>query len=251
MKKIILLSLALFITQCATLGGTYEKEKVQKIKKIAVVGFTFDAPLETSDHLMSKLMGNEKDSGPGLMGSFKDEHAQKETANSKAVYENLVAGLKKVGWQIKSASEVRSSNAVANFYNKPIKIGMYPLEKGSGRYEKEGIPQYAHLSSMIGKGEFSKMAKDLGVDAIAAVHVKSQGSSSIPFVTNINHEASITMQIFDSNSDSLIMLFTSNGKKVKGSTKTKMGKEFEEDIQKGALASIDQFILDLKDRLKD
>lgn len=251
MKKIILFTMALFTTHCATLGGTYEKEKVQKIKKIAVVGFSFDAPLETSDNLMSKLMGNEKDSGPGLMGSFKDEHAQKESANSKAAYEHVVSSLKKVGWQIKSDSDVRSSSVVSTFYKKPIKIGMFPLEKGSGRFEKEGIPQYAHVGSLIGKGELAKMAKDLGVDAVAAVYVKSQGSSSIPFVTNINHSASITIQIFDPVSDSVIMLFSSNGKEIKGTTKTKMGKDFEADIQKGALASIDQFVLDIKERLKD
>jgi hypothetical protein len=101
MKTLVVLFMFIFITGCASLGGTYDKEKVQKVKKIALIGFSYDAPLETGDHMVSALMGNEQSSGPGMMAGQKWEKILPETPYSKEVYDQLVAGLKKDGRQEK------------------------------------------------------------------------------------------------------------------------------------------------------
>jgi hypothetical protein len=250
-KNIFILSSALLVVQCASLGGTFEKEKVLKVKSVAIVGFTYDAPLETAKHLGSMLMGNEKSSGPDLMQNTKNEFAQKETETTRKVFDAISTSLKKNGWSVRSASDTQSSAPVKEFYNKSIKVGFHPLAKGNGRYEKEGLPQYAHVSSLIDKKEFQKFAKALNVDAIVAVSVQSEATQSIPFVTKINHRADIMLRVFDPTSDQLIMLFNSSGKEVGGHTKTKMGKDFEADIEAGALASVEQFAIDLREKLKN
>lgn len=252
MKKIsVVLVSFLFITQCVSLGGTYEKEKVQKIKKIAVVGFSYDAPLETSSHMMSALSGKEKSAGPGLMAGQKNTYSEKETAASKEAYDHLVRNLKKTGWQVKSASDVKNSPSVKAFYSKSVKFGLLPLSQGEARYERDGVPEYVHVASLAGKQQFAKMAKELGVDAVAVAYVRATSSQTVPLISTIHHAATVTFQIFDPAADDLIMLFTSNGKEVEGQTKTKMGKEFEASVQKGALASIDQFAVDLKARIQN
>lgn len=250
-NNLVLIGLLLFITQCASLGGTYEKEKIQKIRKIAIVGFSYDMPLETGDHMMSALMGKEKSVGPGMMAGQKMETASNETPASRQVYDQLVANLKKTGWQVRNAEDVKNSPSVKAFYNKNVKIGYLPLAQGDGRFERDGIPQYVHVASLKGKNEFAKMAKDLGVDAVAVVYVQAKGSQTIPFVTTLKHSASFIFQIFDPNTDSLAMLYTNDGKEVEGLTKTKLGKDFETSVQKGTLASVDKFGDDLKKRLKD
>lgn len=252
MKNLILiLGSFLFITQCASLGGRYDKEKVEKVRKIAIVGFSYDAPLETSDHLMSALSGKEHSAGPGLMAGQKAEHAEDETPESKAVYDHLALSLKKVGWRVKSAAEVKAAPSVKAYFNKAVKMGFLPLQQGHGRFEREGIPQYAHVAGLAGKQEFKKMAQDLGVDAVAVAYVQAKGSQSIPLVTKINHSAAVTIQVFDPTADELILLFSSNGKEIEGTTKTKIGQEFTAGVKKGSLASIDQFAEDLSARLKN
>lgn len=187
MKKALLLStVILFISGCASLGGTYEKEKVQKIKKIAVIGFSYDAPLETSDHVLSALSGNEKSSGPGMMEGQKWEKILPETSYSKEVYDQLTAELKKSGWKVSSAADVKKSPSVTAYYNKSVKVGYLPLEKGDGRYERSGIPQYVNAASLAGKQEFAKIAKELGVDAVAIAYVHAKGSQSIPMLSTIH-----------------------------------------------------------------
>lgn len=250
-KSIFLLGAFLFIAQCATLGGTYEKEKVAKIKKIAIIGFSYDAPLETSGHMLSALKGQEHSAGPGMMAGSKMERVDKETPASKEVYDRLATNLKKTGWTVKAASDVKNSPSLKAFYNKNIKIGMLPLDQGDGRYERDGIPQYHHVASLAGDKEFAKIAKELGVDAVAVAYVRATGSQTIPFVSTISHKATVTMQIFDPAADEIIMNFSSNGKEVEGTTKTKIGKDFEAGVQKGTMASIDQFAVDLQERMKN
>lgn len=249
--KIVLFCSFLSLTNCASLGGKYDKEKVGKIRSIAIVGFTYDAPLETSGHIMSALMGNEKKFGSGGPLDSKMDRTEGESATAKKVYDEVVANLSKAGWKVKSAEEVQASPAVKAFYAKSVKIGMLPLQSGDGRYERAGIPQYHHVASLAGKGEFAKMAKDLRVDGVAVVYVASKGSQTIPMVSKISHFATTSIQIFDPISDDLIMLSSSNGKEIGGNTKTKIGKDFLADVEKGALASIDQFGQDFRNRLKN
>jgi hypothetical protein len=250
MKTLVVLFMFIFITGCASLGGTYDKEKVQKVKKIALIGFSYDAPLETGDHMVSALMGNEQSSGPGMMAGQKWEKILPETPYSKEVYDQLVAGLKKDGWQVKPADVVRNSPSLKAFYNKSVKVGYLPLEKGDGRFERTGIPQYIHAASLAGKQEFAKIAKELGVDAVASAYVHAKGSQSIPLISTIHHSSTTMFQIYDPVTDTLIMNFVSNGPDVEGKTKTKIGKDFEEAQHKGTLAGVDKFSDDLGKKLK-
>jgi hypothetical protein len=249
-KSLILLGLSLFITQCASLGGTYDKEKVGKIKKVAIVGFSYDAPLDTGDHMLSALSGKEDDVGPGLMGAGKMETAQKETPASKEVYDRLAASLKTVGWAAKPAADVKKAPSVKAFYNKAVKVGFFPLAKGESRYERDGLPQFIHVSSLAGKQEFAKMAKELGVDAIVVAYVHAKASTSIPMVTKLNHNADTMIQVFDPTTDAMIMNFSSRGEDIEGTTKTKIGKDFLAGVQKGTLAAVDKFGTDLQAKLK-
>ena len=249
-KALLLLTVPLFLARCASLGGTYEKEKVQQIKKIAVIGFSYDAPLETSEHLLSALSGDENSMGPGMMGGQKMEKTLPETPYSKEVYDQFVASLKRAGWQAKSASEVRKSPSLKVFYDKPVKIGYLPLTKGDGRYEREGIPQFVHAAGVAGKQQFTQMAKELGVDTVAVVYVHAKGSQTIPMMSTIHHSASVTLQIFDPATDSQIMNFSSDGPEVAGQTKSKIGKEFTDGVQKGTLAGLDKFSQDLHKKLQ-
>jgi hypothetical protein len=246
----MLLIVPLFLARCASMSGTYEKEKVQQINKIAVIGFSYDAPLETSDHLLSALSGDEHSMGPGMMGGQKMEKTLPETTYSKEVYDQFVTSLKSAGWQVKSASEVRKSPSLKAFYDKAVKIGYLPLTKGDGRYEREGIPQFVHAAGLAGKQQFTQMAQELGVDAVAVVYVHAKGSQTIPMISKIHHSASVMLQIFDPTTDSQIMNFSSDGPEVEGQTKTKIGKEFTDDVQKGTLAGLDKFSQDLNKKLK-
>lgn len=250
-RKAILSVSFLSLTHCASLGGKYDKEKVEKIRAVAIVGFTYDAPLETSDHIMGTLMGKEKTMGGGAIMGSKTDRIEGETPTSLKVYNELVDSLKKTGWKVKSPEEVLASASVKEYYGRRVKHGMLPLEQGVGRYERKGIPQSHHVASAIGKGDFAKLARDLNVDAIVAVYVISRGTQTVPMFTKINHSASVMIQIFDPVSDDLIMLSSSNGKEVGGSTKTKIGKDFLADVEKGALASVGQFGDDFSKRLKN
>jgi hypothetical protein len=245
----LLTLLAPLLLHCASLG-TFEKAKVEKIKRIAIVGFTYDAPLETSDHIGSALMGKEQSAGPGLMKGMKNEFTSGETPISKAAYDHLATVLKQEGWQVRSAADVQASPTLSAFYNKSVKVGYLPLQQGEARYEREKIPQFPHAASLAGKGEFAKIAQELKVDALAIVYVHAKGSASIPFVSKISHSADVMMNIFDPTEDKMIMNFSSGGKEVDGTTRTKIGKDFLADMQKGTLASIDQFGVDLKKRLQ-
>jgi hypothetical protein len=250
-SKIFLVSILWSITQCGSLqiGGKYDKEKVARVKSIAVVGFTADAPLDTGSHMASALLGKEE-TAPGTMHT-KMGNGEGESGYSIVVYDDVVKSLQKVGWKVKNATEVQSAPSIKAFNARSVKMGYLPQATGTGRFERFGIPQYAHAAALAGKGELTKFAKDLGVNAVAVVYVQAKGSQSIPLVTKINHSASVMIQIYDPTTEEMIMNFASNGEEIQGTTKTKIGKDFLDDVQKGTVASIAKFQTDLSKRLKE
>lgn len=251
LSRIFLISALWTITNCGSLqiGGKFDKEKVSKVRSIAIVGFSADAPLDTGAHLASALLGKEE-SPSGTMQT-KMGNGEGESSYSIEVYDDVVKSLRKVGWNVKTATEVQSSPSIKSFNSRSVKVGYLPQSTGTGRFERYGIPQFAHAAALAGKGELTKFARDLGVNAVAVVYVQAKASQSIPLVTKINHSSSVMIQIYDPTTEEMIMNFASNGEEVQGTTKTKIGKDFLADVEKGTVASIGKFQTDLGKRLKE
>ena len=213
MKNIFLLSLV-----CTALAAcaTFDKEAVSKVKKVAIVGYTFDYNMSTSKQIGSSLMGGEKSVGSGTgMNMGKIVNKIKQTPVSKSAYNHIAKELKKTGWQVLPGNKVRQSPTLKAFYNKKVKMGMWPLKQGKERYRREGIPQNHFLAGRRGEGELAKIAKELGVDALVFVYAETDIGNPLGILGPPKYSAKIMLDLMDKQGEKYIMRTSVNGDQVK------------------------------------
>lgn len=215
--KLVLGILVLALTGCGSMGGKFDKEKVQTVKSIAIVGYTLDYKMGAGDTLKSAVLGGEKTDG--MAGKMNQR--SEETALSKATFDQVAKALGGMHWRVLDADRTASSSTLKEFNARSVKIGFLPLQQRHARQERNGIPMYHHVASLAAKEpeQMKAIAKELGVDALAIVYVNTEfgtGFSVGPFgVGTYEYKSNIILDIYDSRSSELIGKVIVDGEGVK------------------------------------
>ena len=193
MKIITVFALAL-TTGCSSM--VVKNPEIQKVKRVAVVGFTLDYSLPLAGRFKSVLMGNESKIGMSKAGA----HATTKPIAHKA-YSTFVQDLKASGWRVLSKDKTLSSPTLNAFYNKKIKKGYLPLQSFKERYKVEGMPQYHYIQALKKTPKLQKIAKELGVDALVFVYFNTSINSFLSLgpikIGPVHYRSQMMVDVYD------------------------------------------------------
>lgn len=220
MKKIILISL--FLGACAGFGDKVDP-KIKSIKKIAIVGYTFDqARANNSSNIVGRLLSaNDDNEGMGSLGNpnatvfLESKHVDMAyTGISKILSE-------KFGYKLASRSKVRKNKIVRKIIEDSksgIQVGVFPLAKNSERYSAYKLPQTYQIKS-LSEEKKAELQKSLGVDAIAFVYTSihlSRTSIMGLGVGDMSSKSGISLQIYSGNDNDYLLTLNASGEEVSG-----------------------------------
>jgi hypothetical protein len=210
MKRKNLLSLfsfvaiAAFVTACSTMKA--EPEKVQTVKRVAIIGYSLQQEMPPS--LMTAVFDtvmHKQDNGPHLMGNAE------ASPHANVIYKNLSETLqKRMHWQVVDLNTVVANSDYAEifkdestgFHNRP------PAGKRDVTYGIEGLMD-GWQGWRIDQAQKQKLIADLGVDAIAvaSVHVTLNaggGLKKLVGAADLYPQATLEFYVYDGKSDTPI-----------------------------------------------
>lgn len=231
MKKIylilMLLSFSFYIASCGSMGKKIEKERIAKVKRVAIISFEVvqDQP---ADNLGLGALTK------GSRGEVTDANSQELQAFAKDTYNKLVMGVQDaLKVKVISYKQVSTNKSYKSFYNKKMS-GLRPTTfMGSANVEiihAKGILDRAAFQALP-HNEKVKLVKDIGADAFieysAFQDIKQGwglgnlvGKGSFSFTT----KSSLVM--YDLNSDEPILRVQNiNGIKSRSSSEIKTGSQ--------------------------
>lgn len=238
------LALVLFLTGCAS--TQIDQAGLEKVKKVAIVGFTLDYSLSQADRFKSALMGREKKMGLSKVGG-----RIVEKAISNKAYQQLAKDLNKTRWKVAPYSRVVNAPTVKAFYNKKVKVGFLPLKSGYERYKANGVPQYHFIQALKKSGKLKQMASEIGVDALVFVYVSAGWSKAFSLgpigFGSTKYRSNILLDVYSPFKNKNLLKKVLNGKKVVGDKAWPQNKKLEY----GSFKAIQKTSKDLIDALVD
>ncbi len=227
--SVVGLAMAVLLTACGSMGGKFDKAAVEKVKSVAIVGYTMDYSMDLGDSLKSAVLGKEKTMGMG----GKMDASSVESPVSKAGYDQVVKALKGASWKVIGADEAAASSTLKAFNGRSVKTGFLPLQSRHERQERTGIPHYHHIGALAAKdpAQMKAIARELGVDAVAFVYVDTNVGNSFSLgpigLGTYEYSSSMIVDIWDPRSDQIIAKLAINGDGVK---EDKTPKTFEGNV---------------------
>ena len=221
--RILLLTALTFLLGCAT--TQINKEEAKKIRKVAIVGFTMDYKMSFKENLKSALMGNENTMGGNLQTKSTARVFDRKLA--KLSYKSLAKELQSVGWDVLSYDRTQRSPTLKAYYNKKVKIGFMPLNRGFERIEANGIPQYHNIQSLKKTPQLEAIAKELGVDTLIFAYATSGWACmSVPVKGCVNtpkYFTSMVVKAYNPSSKQTVFTVSEKGPKIKATDDIKYG----------------------------
>ena len=214
--------LSLFVGCAST---QVNKEEAQKIKKVAIIGFTMDYKMGIKENFVSALKGQENTMGGNVQTKSTAKIFDRKLA--KLTYINLTKELENVGWKVVSYKDTLKSPTLNTYYKKKVKVGYLPLNSGFERIEAKGIPQYHNIQSLKKTPKLQQIAKELGVDTLLFTYANSGYSCmSVPIKGCVNtpkYFTNIIVQAYNPNTRKTIFNFSEKGPKIKAAEDLKYG----------------------------
>jgi len=246
---ISLLTLSLF--GCAS---SYDKVEVEKVRTVAVVGFTYDYNLPMGKALLGGLMGKERKlGGPGsLMGKTQNKLVQKPV--SQKSYQYLTKALRKTGWRVLKQSDLKRSPTLAAIYRKKIKVGTLPLESNHERYRANGVEQFHYTHYLKKNGAAQKIAKELGVDALVFTYFNTDLKLALLGMGKTKYKSKITMELYSPKVGKKIMFESITGDAITKTDSAKAlaafnGSKTQYNTFKSSVRAIDQLVAKVQNKI--
>ena len=143
MKKLIVLLVLIGSVGCSSLVDKVEKDKNDTVKKVAIVGLTFDRE-KSSDALgmISGLLGGSKGNEMHYVAPTGDKYAD-------AIYSLISKRMQeKMHVEVTAQNKVSTNPQIQNYYNeknKTIQLGVLPIAESFDRLEANGIPMFYYI----------------------------------------------------------------------------------------------------------
>ncbi len=242
-----MISLVLIASSCAGLVDKTDKEALQKVRSVAIVGFTFDQQEANSGKTLTDNLLGANDMGP--MGKINVDVTESKIAN----YAYELAALtfqSKLGFKVLPQAKTAANAEVAKFYaakDATFQTGVDPLMKQTYRYEAKGIPQayYVHFAS---KEKLNALAKSLGVDAIVLVRSKTRIAQSSVMgigVGSISSVNDVSALVYDPRTSDFIVVANVSGDPISTKAARFMGFADAEEMNVQAAESYNSALMKL------
>ena len=226
-------------SSCASLVDKTDKEALQNVKSMAIVGFTFDQQEANSEKTVTdNILGN---NDVGMMGKLHID--LKESKVSNYAYELATKTLQsKLGFKVLAQAKTAANPEVAKLFARKdatFQSGVDPLKRQSYRYEAKGIPQ-AYYVPTGDKETLNTLAKSLGVDAIVVVrsNIRLAQSSVMGIgVGSISSTNDVSALVYDPRRQDFIVIANVSGDEVSTKSSAFMGFADPEEMNVQAVES--------------
>jgi hypothetical protein len=166
MQAVTGLAVVLAVSGCATVS--VQKERLEKVKTVAIIGFTGQVAIQDSN----KATGGIGGAINGIKGAVEvssGEYRQRREQQAREVYGHLVDRLQQtMGWTVVDKDKVANNSSYLTLAQANPSGGV-----GSG-YGEQVVPGLVREESLrtLDNASLTQLAKALGVDAVAVVRVK-------------------------------------------------------------------------------
>ncbi len=220
MRILYTLTTLLFLsTGCASLVNKVDKESLATVKKVAIIGFTYDQQAANSaEKLLDNVLGK-NDSGPmgKLVGPIESKpHINHALEMTRSILEQ------KEKWVFLNQERVIKNPEVVKLYEKKnatIQTGVAPLKPHFYRYEASGVPQFYNIQ-FAEKAQLNSIASSLSVDALILVNISTRLSQTSVLgigVGSISSVSDIALFVYDPKRSDFTVIMNASGDKAKTS----------------------------------
>jgi hypothetical protein len=244
-----LISMALILTACS--GGQVKRERLQHVKRVAIVGLDLEQQKPVSGMDLAGLMLGKKGSGSA-------EHKMAiESAHAEQVYNDLTAKLSRSsGWQVMKQADLKKHPAYTKLFREKTE-GMQSRPAVHERYEIYRAPGVLDTwpVMLLEEAQSKALAKELGVDALVYAKAQVNLNNSSLFSSMIGKgefkpSSNLSLYVTEGVSGEKILVQTTEGPEVEKGASNTMGVADDAKVnalaQQAASLSMDQMFKELK-----
>jgi hypothetical protein len=174
---VIGLASVVFLSSCSSMK--IQREQVQKIKKVALIGFSVEQDMPNTEESVAKSLFGVQQEAPGGVAVVPAEIAT-ASPHATQISQELAASLQKdLGWRVMDVKALAALPAYASFKNEKTKQPQ--MRPQVHKNVKIFVPDHGVETFLLGSmkhEERKQLMQKLGVDALALAHARIELQNS-------------------------------------------------------------------------